>query len=230
MSQSLFPLPDDIPDVVSSQLGELQIRQGRPLLIADADEVLVAFVPHLKRFIRELGFEMRLVTYQLEGTMFPIGSDTPLPFDACIDLINQFFDAETEHQAAVEGASAALQSVAEFAQIVVLTNAPQSARSARIRNLSGLGMDFPVIANRGGKGRVVRWLASSAAAPTAFIDDSVTQIESVQRHAPDVFRVHFAEADFIRRIFPSCAAADIQAHNWGDAVDAIRQRLLSSTA
>jgi hypothetical protein len=71
----------------------------------------------------------------------------------------------------------------------------------------------------------MRWLADRVTGPTAFIDDSVRQIESVAKHAPDVIRLHFAEADFIARIFPNCEHASAQVRDWQAAKQELKERL-----
>lgn len=222
---------DEIEAEISSEtlahLKAVPVVRGRPLIAVDVDEVLVHFVPHLDRYIQTLGYEMRLVTYQLEGSMFPIGSDDPLPFDACIELINKFFAVETQSQEAVPGGVDALARMSDWAQIVILTNVPRHATQARRQNLDALGMPYPLVVNSGGKGRAMAWLAAQASAPCGFVDDSVKQIESVAKHAPDVCRVHYAGADFIARIFPECEFATEQARDWG-ATEAILQRCLTS--
>ena len=86
-----------------------------------------------------------------------------------------------------------------------------------------------MIVNAGGKGRAMAWLADSAAAPAAFVDDSVRQIESVAKHAPDVVRLHFAGAEFIRRMFPECPAATRQVHDWDEAERVLRTELRLNT-
>ena len=214
-----------IPPETLRTLESLDLELGRPLIAVDCDEVLVVFVDHLDRYIRTLGYEMRLVSYQLEGTMFPIGSDEPLPFDDCIDLINRFFDHETLNQKPVPGGIQALRRLSELAQIVILTNVPHHAAADRRANLDALGLDFPMVVNTGGKGRAMAWLAAMAGATTAFIDDSVNQIESVAKHAPQVVRLHFAAADFIRRLYPECPAATLQVHGWPACERALRDRL-----
>lgn len=221
--------PEEIAqDLAPETLAELRavpLEPGRPLIAVDVDEVLVVFVDHLSRYIRTLGFEMRLVRYQLEGSMFPVGSDAPLPFDDCIALINRFFEAETEAQQAIPGGAAALASLQDVAQIVILTNVPRRATEARRRNLDALGLPYPLVVNSGGKGRAMAWLAASVGAPCAFVDDSVKQIESVAKHTPEVFRIHFAWADFIDRIFPDCEHASARARSWAGAEALLRANL-----
>lgn len=224
---NLAELEAGISPETLKHLHDVPIISGRPLIAVDADEVLVHFVPHLDRYIRTLGFEMRLITYQLEGTMFPIGSDDPLPFESCIGLINKFFEAETLNQQAVPGATDALARMSDWAQIVILTNVPRHATEARRQNLTALGMPYPLVVNSGGKGKAMAWLATKAGAPCGFVDDSVKQVESVAKHAAWTCRVHFAHADFIARIFPDCAFATQQAHDW-DETETILRRALSA--
>lgn len=214
-----------IPDTVRADLEALDLEVGRPLIAVDADEVLLVFVEHLMRFLVPLGYEMRLVRYELEGSMFPTGSDDPLPFDACIELIDRFFRDEGHRQDPVPGGASALGRLEEVAQIVVLTNVPRHAWGARRRNLDALGLRYQMVVNSGGKGRAMRWLADQVQAPVAFIDDSVKQIESVAKHVPDSLRLHFVWADFIDRIFPECAHATGRARSWDEAEHAIRAHL-----
>ena len=92
-------------------------------------------------------------------------------------------------------------------------------------NLDRLGLTYPMVVNSGGKGRALSWLAARAGAPVAMVDDSVRQIESAAKHLPDATRLHFAEAEFIRRIFPGCAHATEQVYDWPGAVAALERNM-----
>jgi hypothetical protein len=214
-----------VPAQTLAQLEALEIRRGRPLIAVDVDDCLAVFVDHLHRYIGTLGYEMRLDRYELEGSMFRTGSNAALPFDECIRLIHRFFEDECLRQQAVPGGVEALRSLGGDAQVVILTNVPGFAGDMRRQNLAGLGIAWPVVVNTGGKGRAMAWLAAAADAPAAFVDDSVRQIESVARHAPEVVRLHFAGAEFIRRLFPECAAATCQVHDWAEAERVLRAEL-----
>lgn len=206
-----------------SELRAAGIESGRPLIAVDADDVLVVFVDHLSRWMETRGFRMHLESYQLEGSMFPADSDRPLPFEDCIALINDFFDEETEGQQAVPGGLAALRALEDAAQVVILTNVPRHAAAARAVNLRKLGLTYPLIINSGGKGRAMAWLAATADAQVAMVDDSVTQLESVARHVPESIRLHFAGAEHIRRLYPSCAHATEQVRDWSACGAALRR-------
>lgn len=221
----LARIEEDLHPETLAQLRAVPIVAGQPLIAVDVDEVLVIFVEHLSRWMLTIGFEMRLQTYQLEGSMFPVGSDDPLPFEECIAMIRRFFDAEVLQQQAIPGGTEALESLSKQAQIVILTNVPRHATDGRRKNLDALGIPFPLVVNSGGKGRAMAWLAHQASAPCAFVDDSVTQIESVAKWVPDSVRIHFAWADFIDRIFPTCAHATSRVRSWEDAEIALREQL-----
>ena len=171
--------------------------------------------------------EMTLICSRIGGWNSPgtFSSDAALPFEECIGLINRFFEEECGRQQAVPGGAEALQSLSADAQILILTNVPAFAGEARRQNLARLGMPWPLIVNTGGKGRAMAWLAAAADAPTAFVDDSVRQIESVARHAPDVVRLHFAGSESVRRLFPDCTAATCQVRDWAEAERVLRAEL-----
>lgn len=205
------------------ELRALPLTPGRPLIAVDVDDTLVHFVDHLSRWMVTQGFRMRLDSYQLEGSMFPAGSDVPLPFEDCIALINDFFATETARQEAMPGGPEALEALAEHAQVVILTNVPRHAAAARRANLDALGMDYPLVINSGGKGRAMAWLAHGCDAPVALVDDSVSQLESAAKHVPHSVRLHFAGTEHIRRLHPECAHADAQVRDWPTCTAEIRR-------
>jgi hypothetical protein len=213
------------PEVLS-QLQALPIVPGRPLVAVDADEVLVYLAEHLARYLPTIGFQMRLTQYQLEGSIFPTGSEFPVAFDDCLRLIDRFFDDETLNQLPLPGAAEALARLSVQAQVVVLTNVPRHARELRRRNLAALGMDYPMVENSGGKGRALLWMANHAAAPAVFIDDSPKQHESAARRAPEVTRIHFVGASHLRQILPDSPSAHHRVEDW-QACEAIVCRALA---
>lgn len=208
-----------------AQLETLEIVPGRPLIVVDVDDCIAVYIEHLACYMRARDLDLRLESYELEGAMFRAGSDKALPFADCIDIIHDFFREECRHQALIPGAGEALHNLAADAQIVILTNAPAFAGDDRRQNLAAQGIPWPVVMNEAGKGRALAWLAGKAKAPTAFVDDSVHQIESVKKHAPDVLRLHFAGVPNVRRLFPECAAATVQVRDWAQAENVLREGL-----
>ncbi len=210
---------------ILEQLRAVPVRAGVPLLAVDADEVLVYLADHLKRYLEGIGYRMQLTHYQLEGSILPVDSDDPVPFDGCLELIDRFFEDETLNQEAVPGAAETLARLSAEAQVMVLTNVPGHAAGMRRRNLAGLGMGYPMVANAGGKGRALRWLAERAEAPVVFIDDSPKQHESAARRAPEITRIHFVGASHVRRILVDSPAAHHRVEDWADCEAVIRRAL-----
>lgn len=215
----------DLDPETLADLEAVPIRTGVPLIAVDVDEVLAIFVAHLSDWMTTIGYEMRLTRYELEGSMFRAGTDDALSFAECIGLINRFFYEAAEHQKPIPGGAAVLSALAQDAQVVILTNVPRHARDARRANLDGMGIPYPLVVNSGGKGKAMRWLHERAGAKAVFIDDSVSQIESVAKHAPTVACIHFAWAEHIQRLHPSCPAARARVHDWPSAEAAIRYAL-----
>jgi len=211
------------------QLRAVPIEPGRPLLAVDCDEVMVHLSEHLARWLETVGFRMHLTQYRLEGSIFPAGSDVPVPFDDCLRLIDRFFVEETLNQRPVLGAAEALARLAGEVQVMVLTNVPRHARQMRRQNLAELGMGYPMVENGGGKGKALSWLAGRVAAPVAFVDDSLKQHESAARRAPEVTRIHFVGASHLRRILPESRAAHHRVEGWA-ACEAIIRRALGQAA
>lgn len=212
---------------VLAQLEAVPLDPGRPLLVLDADEVLVVFAAHLARFAAAEGIAMRLERYSLEGAFRErragAGSDggagdgRVLAFDEAIALIHRFVAAETARQAALPGAAAAVARLATLAQIVVLTNVPAHGRAARVQNLAGLGMAYPLVENIGGKGAALAWLAARAGRPAVFVDDSPKQLESAAALAPDVVRVHMTGAPLVADVMPASPHAEHSVPGWAEA-------------
>jgi hypothetical protein len=215
-----------LDDETLADLRAVPVERGRPLVAVDCDEVMVAFAGHVTRWLPSTGHEMRLTEYRLEGSMFPIGEATPVPFDACIALLDRFFHEETTMQQAIPGAAEALARLARDIQVVILTNAPRFARTDRAVNVRALGMDYPLVVNTGGKGRALEWLRRKAGAPVAFIDDSPQQLAHAARHAPDVTRIHFVGAPHLTEILRESPEAHSRAHDWAEAEEQVRAALL----
>lgn len=215
---------DAIPRRVLFELEAAKVAPGRPLIAVDADEVLVHFAEHFGEWIGARGYRFELTEYRLASALSGPGGE-PLEPEEIRGLIWGFIDDETERQPMVAGAAAALASLARDAHVVVLTNAPSKVRAARIANLLGHGMDYPVVMNEGGKGRALRWLAARAEAPVFFVDDSAEQLGSAAKHAPDIARLHLVGSEMLKPIIGRAEAATAHPGDWREAEDLIRDVL-----
>lgn len=210
---------------VASQLEALEMDRAAPLLAVDADEVLLDFAAHFGRWMESEGWRMSLTEYRLEGAITRIEDGRPAERAEVGALIGGFFAAEAGRQEVVPGAAEALAALAAEARILVLTNVPPAQAETRRRLLAGYGIDYPLIANSGGKGRALRWLWDRTAAPMAFVDDADLQLASAKTHAPSVFRLHFIAGAALRQVAAPARSANAEAHDWSEAKNVLAAAL-----
>lgn len=223
-TQSSEPMP--LPAAVAAQIEALALTAGRPLLIADADEVLFYFMRGLERFLesRQLYFDWR--SYALYGNIRRRQDDSPMAAEELHPLLQDFFAEATELLEPVDGAAAALAQLADQAQIVVLSNVPIAARAARARALARHGMAFPLIANSGLKGPAVAALIRRVAAPTIFVDDIPHNHASVAQAAPEAHRLHFVADPRLAALLGPAPDCHHRAKTWEEIRDHIAALLI----
>ena len=198
------------------------ITPGRPLVISDADGVLLAFTGGLEKWLRGRGLYLELTKYQLRGGIRRQDDRSALLDVETMALLDEF-RAELDFLEAVDGACEALAELAEAANVVVLSNVNPAQAAARWRNFQALGIDYPLVANdegggfMAGKGKAVKALAARAGAKTFFLDDIPANLAAVSEAAPDVVLVHLVESAPLRRLLGTDFPAHCHAENWAAA-------------
>ena len=193
------------------------IDPARPLIVCDADEVLLRFMVGLERFLDRRGCYIQLTSFRIHGNVRNRADDTTVENERVSELLSAFFDAETRHLDVVPGAAAALERLSQDAQIVILSNLPETSRGARIENLAGHGMAYPVIAGKGPKGEIVKQMIAGFARPVVFIDDLPPHIASVAGETPHVHRLHFVADERLARLLPKAPEAHARIDTWPEA-------------
>jgi len=197
-------------------LGEMGLRQDRPLLIVDVDEVLGLFMQGFGDFLAGRGLEMRIDRFALFQNIFRPGESEHLDLAEGKTHFDDFFRYGCGDMVPAAGGAEALAALADHAGIVILSNAPGQARMARTRWLARHGMDYPLILNSGPKGPLVSGLARQVRGPVVFIDDLLSNLSSVAEAAPEVHRFQHVADERLRPLAP----ADLQAHrridHWPD--------------
>jgi hypothetical protein len=201
-----------------------RLTSGRPLVIVDADEVLLQFVAGFDTFLKSHDLFLDLSTYRLHGNVKRIDDHTPV-LDVEVTALLEEFRSELDWLSAVDGAQDALAALSAMASIVVLTNITAAQAAPRIRNLMTLGLDLPLVANSGLKSPAVRDLANHTKAPTFFIDDIPQQLASAAEHAPDVARIHLIGDRRLKGLLAPSPHANLYAEDWPAAHAFIRDRL-----
>ena len=186
----------------------------RPLLIVDADEVLLRFIEHLEVFFLTQGYELRLTSFRLAGNIYEQQSNTAAPPQRVTELIASFFEKCVDTVPAVNGAASALENLSEQYEIVVLTNVPHESRARREAALWDMGFKYPVLSNAGEKGPAVKALTDKTLHHTAFVDDLPPQLASVANHAPATHLVHFVADPRLAVMIDKAPEAHVRIDDW----------------
>jgi hypothetical protein len=199
---------------------------SRPLIISDCDGVLLEFAePFIAYLLAEHGLVLKLESFALAGNIRePDG--TPVDAKAFPALLDGFFTTHMPTQAPVAGAVAALATLAEHCDIVVLTNIADHHAVARTAELARLGMPYRVVGNHGPKGEPIRTLVEEFRPSAAlFIDDLPPHHSSAKLVLPQVHRLHMVAETMLQGLIPHAIDADARIDNWLDALPYIQSVL-----
>lgn len=202
---------------------------SRPLIITDCDEVLMHMVVPFAEWVdAEHGVEFRIEDASFAGALKRKECGTPLEALEVWPLLDAFFTHEMPRQTPIAGALEAMAALGDIAEIVILTNVGPEHQARRVDQLAALGMHFPVIGSRGGKGEPVAALIAKRQPTVAlFIDDLAQHHASVAGHAPDVWRLHMVGEPAIANKIKPARAAHARIDSWAEAHDWIAAKLLS---
>jgi hypothetical protein len=185
----------------------------RPLLICDADEVLLQFVQGFEQFLDDQALRLSLDSFALHGNIRCRTTGEPVEGTRVSGLIDQFFVERIDQIDAVEGAAEALDQLSQIADIIILTNVADDLRTRREAALHRLGMPYPVRTNSGWKGEPVRALADGRPR-VAFVDDLPPHHSAVAKAAPEVLRLHFVADARLRPLMPAAPDAHARIDDW----------------
>ncbi|MDF1686033.1 MAG: hypothetical protein ACJAVO_002788 [Parvibaculaceae bacterium] len=205
----------NLEPLVLEQLQSLSLDPARPLIISDADEVLLKFVAGLETYLQGRDMWLDLQSFALSGNIKRKNTNEIIATEEVPDLLSDFFAAATGDLEAVTGAADALAALHKRgAQIIVLTNVPHAQRHVRQECLARQGLDYPVIANQGLKGPAVTYLAQQCEGPFFFLDDIPHNIASVAKaHAPTKC-IHFIADKRLAQLIDPAKDSQIQSSSW----------------
>ena len=194
----------------------------KPLLILDCDEVILEFAGPFARWLREArDVELRFDSFALAGNMRHLADGRLVNMSEFPALLDGFF-AEGQHlQDPAADAIETLHRLSSTMDLVVLTNIPAAWRDIRLDRLKALGLDVPVHANDGPKGRMIKQLAGDRRA--IFVDDLPPHHDSAAKHAPDVGRLHMVADEILRGLIPAAPSAHARIDRWAEAEPWIMQ-------
>ena len=201
-----------------------RLTPGRPLIIVDADEVVLRFVDGFDRFLKARDLFLDLSSYRLHGNVKRI-ADNEAVLDVEVTALLEEFRSDLDTLDAVDGALEALSELRSRADIAVLSNINPHQAPARRRNLDTVGLGFPLVCNSGTKGAAVKALSSRAGQPVFFVDDIPQHLASVAEAAPHVLLVHLVGDERLKPILPDCPQAHLRAGSWSEAAEFMRRHL-----
>ncbi len=198
----------------------------RPLLITDCDEVLLHMVDPFRQWLDEahaIDFDLTLEDFSAALRRRPTGE--VVTGEHVWPLLDGFFTTEMHRQTLAPHAGAALATLAEVADIVILTNLTDEFHGPRVAQLDAFGIRHAVQCNQGGKGEPVAALvARYAPSVTVFVDDLAFHHGSVAKYAPDVWRLHMVVEPQVAARRPKADAAHARIDDWHEALPWIMAR------
>lgn len=202
----------------------------RPLIISDCDEVLLHMVAPFKDWLEST----QGVSFHLEGHNFAealrwqASGELLAPPDIW-KMLGRFFDTQMDSQTPINGAVEGINTLAEKADVVILTNLVDERRDHRAAQLSAVGINARVFTNQGPKGPALKAIFEEYAPTRAlFIDDLAQHHASVAEITPHVTRLHLCGEPMIAHAI-DCAHKAGHAHSridrWDEALPWLLERL-----
>jgi len=216
----------DRPDIVVPRLEALGLSTARPLVLVDVDEVLGLFMQGFGDFLTGRGLEMRIERFALFQNIYRPGATQHLDLDEGRKLFDDFFSGHCHEIEPAPGAIAALNRLAESAEILILSNAPAEAERLRTEWLRMHGMDHPLILNSGPKGPIAAALVQQTRQRTAFVDDLLPNLDSVADHSPATATFQHV-ADLRLRPFAPVSDRHPRIDDWAELGEAIEAAVRS---
>lgn len=198
---------------------------ARPLIICDCDEVLLHFADPFRDYLAAAhDMDLRFDSFSLAGSIKRRNGGAGITQADVEPLLDGFFETHLDTQYPAAGAVEALASLAEAADIVILTNVKDMIRTRRGAELARHGLPYEVICNRGPKGPpVAELIAGRQPDGAVFIDDLPPHHSSVAKHAPEVHRLHMIANPELRSLIPAAPDAHVRIDDWPTAQAHIRR-------
>ncbi len=205
---------------------------NRPLLVSDCDEVLLHMVAHFRDWLAEThGIDFAVEQENWGEALTRRETGEPVALAEVWPFVDGFFDSAMARQTPVPGAIAALETIGDHADIVILTNLPDHRQTQRIDQLAAHGIGHRVICNQGGKGAALAALiAEMRPSATVFVDDLAHQHGSIARHAPAVWRLQMIAEPLVAAVRPPAPDAHARIDDWARATPWILDHLAAGPA
>lgn len=207
------------------QLKLLPLNKARPVIISDADEVILHFAHILSDYLRTQGMYVNFVSYALEGNIKYIDNDQPVDSALFGEIIDDYFDNYVEKQPLVENVGTHLKNLSEFCDIIILTNIPHNFADRRRTFLNEAELTYPMISSSGPKGPVIKAIRKMTSQKLIFIDDISHHHKSVAKFVPDALRIQFIANRHLNSIEKKSEFCHHRCQDWPHIEQVIREYL-----
>ncbi len=218
--------PLQSPPLVIPSLERLGLRGDRPLVIVDVDEVLGLFMAGFGNYVAERGYELRLERFALFQNLFRPGATEHLEMTEGRQLFDDYFRTECGAMEPAPGAVDALNRLKPRAELLILSNAPADAERLRGDWLKRHGLPEALILSSGPKGPITAGIVAQTQGKTAFIDDLLSNLDSVAEHAPATARFQHV-ADLRLRALAPRSEQHPRIDDWAELGAAIEEAISS---
>jgi hypothetical protein len=208
------------PHIVAPSLASLGLSPERPLVLVDVDEVLGLFMQGFGDFLAGEGLEMRIDRFALFQNIYRPGATEHLEIAEGRRLFDAFFAGHCHEIEPAPGGIEALNRLAGSAEIAILSNAPAEAERLRTQWLRKHGLSHPLILNSGPKGPIAAGLVAQTSQKTAFVDDLISNLDSVKDHSPTTATFQHV-ADLRLRPFAPRSDRHPRIDDWAELAEAI---------
>ena len=204
-----------LSDGLIRQIKSIEIIPDKPLLITDADEVLLNFVSCFQEYLKKNNLWYDLSSYSLFGNIKDHSNNAIENTQVSFHLEN-FFKTNARVITFAKDSIKYIKLLIEKLnfQIIVLTNIPYKYLEDRRICFKNNGLDLPMIAGSGPKGKIIKELISNHKDKNFFIDDLAPHIISSKDHADQVKTIHYISNKELSKLAITPDQADIRANSW----------------
>ncbi len=201
---------------VLNQIGNLNINRNKPLLISDADEVILNFVQAFETYLNSIGLYYDLSSYALFGNIKKIKENIAIENDQITKHITDFYNLHTEEISFVNESIKYLGKIKNDldCQIIVVSNLPHHNREKREISFRKNGLDFPIISNSGLKGLTIKEIAKNQKNKIFFIDDISANLLSAYNEVDGIKLIHYISDKRLEKLASTPEEVDFKAKDW----------------
>ena len=212
---------------VIPQLSEISLDSKKPLLISDADEVILDFLGAFEKYLLSHDLRFDLSTYSLFGNILEIKNNNPISKEEVISHLDNFFDIHTKDISIVNGAFENLKKIEDElnCQIIILTNIPLKRRQDRIHCFQTNNLNYPIITNVNSKGPTIREIINNFNNKVFFVDDMIFNLISANEEVPKVKLIHYVSDKRLVKLIKTPEDIAYKADSWDTIYTYIKNEL-----